>query len=538
MKTRLARNLSLLLSILLIVSFMGCATVKTTGEDTTSTKGDTKQETKEETKEQITLKCFATAGPYTKGDFNDLEMWKEYEKISGIKVNFESASGTAVAEKVGLMFASNTLPDFFFKNGMSKTDLSKYSTEGLIIPLDPYLKEYAPNFSKYMAEDSSIAKNIRMTDGKIYSFTYLVTASPSRVTPKLLVNDVWLQKSGVKMPSNLDELYNALVSFRDSDFNGNGKKDEIGVSSEYFVQTLRAISGSFGLMTRGSAQNKWDIDEATNKLRFIPTSARYKEYLQYLNKLYSENLLDQEIFTIDIAKFTAKAQQQQIGFAFAGNNNYLGDYKNDYVTLPAPLIGPHGDQLYSGRTIPVAGLTAQITNVNKYPGETVRWIDYFYSQDGIRLYFMGIEGETYYIDSNGKPQFTDYVTKNPNGLSMEEALGRFVAWSGGGNPSVADDLHFGNHLIPKISVEGAQALLPYTPKEVWGSFTYTPEESTRLSVLQQDIDTYVDDTAAKLIAGQVSFDTWDAYVSNIEKMGLKEYREIVQAALDRYSQFD
>ncbi|NSW91460.1 MAG: extracellular solute-binding protein [Firmicutes bacterium] len=523
----------LLLSIMITLSLFGCTSVKTTKDEEGS-----KQQVQEQEKKEITLKCFAVAGPYTKGDFNDLKIWKEYEKISGIKVIFESAISTAASEKVGLMFASNNLPDFFFKYSMSKTDLAKYSTEGLIIAIDPYLKEYAPNFSKYLAEDPSISKNIRMTDGKIYSFAYLVTAAPARISPKLFVNNEWLKKSGVNMPRTTDDLYNALIAFRDSDFNGNGKKDEIGVSGEYTIQVYRAFYGAFGLMTRGAAQDKWDIDEEKNELRFIPTSDRYKEYLQYLNKLYTEKLLDQEIFTIDIAKFTAKAQQKQVGFAFIHNNNYLGDYKDDYITLPAPLIGPHGDQLYSARTIPVAGLTAQITNVNKYPAETVKWIDYFYSEDGIRLYFMGIEGETYYIDENGNPQFTDYVTKNPDGLNMEEALGRYVAWSGGGNPSVADDKHFGNHLIPKITVDGANALIPYTPKEIWGSFTYTPEESTQLSVLQQDIDTYVDDMRAKFITGEVSFDTWNAYVANIEKMGLSEYRKIVQTALDRYNQFD
>jgi len=516
----------------------GCTSTSTSNQKDQTPSEKKQNETGESKSEQITLKCFAVAGPYTKGDFNDLEIWKEYEKISGIKVIFEAVVSSAANEKVGLMFASNTLPDFFFKYNMSKTDLSKYASEGSIIPLDPYLKEYAPNFSRYMAADPSIAKNIRMTDGKIYSFTYLVTASPSRISPKMFVNNKWLQQSGIAMPKTTDEFYSALKAFSESDYNGNGQKDEIGLVIENPGSIYTALYGSFGLMTRGIAGGKWDIDETTNELRYVPTSQRYKEMLQYINKLYSEKLIDQEYFTTEIAKFTAKAQQNIIGFGFCHNNNYFGDVKDDYITLPAPLIGPHGDQLYVGRTIPVSGLTAQITHVNKYPAETVRWIDYFYSEEGIRLYFMGIEGETYYIDENGNPQFTDYVTKNPDGLNMEEALGRYVAWSGGGNPSVADDKHFGNHLIPKITVDAANALLPYTPKEIWGSLTYTPEETKKLSVLQQDIDTYVDDMTAKFVTGQESFDKWDEYVATIERMGLSEYKKIVQVALDRYNQFN
>jgi len=525
--------LSVLLALFLLV---GCAVTSTNSQQKDQTTTTQQQEEKKE--EQIVLKAFAVAGPYTKGDFNDLAIWKEYEKISGIKVVFESVVSSGASEKIGLMFASNTLPDFFFKCQLSKTDVAKYAADGLLIPLDPYLKEYAPNFSKYLEADPSISKNIKMTDGKIYSFCYLVTAAPSRISPKLFVNNKWLQQSGIAMPKTTDDLYNALVAFRDSDYNGNGQKDEIGLVMDGPAGIYTALYGCFGLMTRGTAGGRWDIDEATNELRFIPTSDRYKEMLQYINKLYTEKLIDQEYFTTEIAKVTAKAQQNIIGFAFIHNNSYLGDIKDDFVTLPAPLIGPHGDQLYVGKTVPVGGLTAHITNVNKYPVETVRWIDYFYSEEGIRLYFMGIEGETYYIDENGNPQFTDYVKNNPDGLNMEEALGRYVCWSGGANPSVADDKHFGNHLISQITVDAANALLPYTPKEVWGSFTYTPQESKELSVLQQDIGTYIDEMTAKFVTGQESFDKWDEYVATIEKMGLSEYRKIVQAALDRYNQLD
>ena len=43
---------------------------------------------------------------------------------------------------------------------------------------------------------------------------------------------------------------------------------------------------------------------------------------------------------------------------------------------------------------------------------------------------------------------------------------------------------------------------------------------------------------AKFVTGQESFDKWNEYVANIEKMGLGEYKKIVQAALDRYKQLD
>ncbi|MFR3482336.1 MAG: hypothetical protein ACLTXL_01820 [Clostridia bacterium] len=75
-----------------------------------------------------------------------------------------------------------------------------------------------------------------------------------------------------------------------------------------------------------------------------------------------------------------------------------------------------------------------------------------------------------------------------------------------------------------------------TPDEIWGTFVYSVEDTQRLSILQQDIDTYLSDMTAKFITGEVGFDQWDAYKQRIEQLGLEEYRQITQRALDTYNQ--
>ncbi len=496
---------------------------------------DSTKDDSEKKDELITIKGFAMEGPYTKGKFNDLAMWKVVEKATGVKVDFESAPSSAINEKVKLMFASNKLPDLFFKIPFTSADVTNYSSQGSIIPLNDLFAQNAPNFSKYLSEDPSIEKGIRMSDKKIYGFPYLVTCTASRVTPKLLVNQKWLEQDKLEMPKTLDDLYQMAVKFKDSDFNKNGEKDEIPICFEAIWAVKNSLFGSYGLMNRGANSSNWDIDPETNELRFINTAERYKEFLQFVNKLYTEKLMDQEVFTMEIAKLTAKAEQNVFGFAFIGNSNYLGKLKEDFTHIPSTLAGPHGDDMYSARTTPLAGQNTFITKNNQYPAETVKWVDYFYSQEGIRTFFMGIEGETWEMGPDNKPKFTDFVVKNPDGLGMEEVLGRYVCWSGGANPSVADNIHFGDHLIPKSSVDSANVLIPYTPKEIWGSFVYTPEQLEKLTILQTDIDTYVTDMQAKFISGKVGFDKWDEYVKQVEKLGLQEYKKIVQEALDTYN---
>jgi putative aldouronate transport system substrate-binding protein len=538
----------LILIVLLAVLLAGCTATPTGTTQATTTKPTTSQTTAAPTttqtpllndsgfpivNEPITLTAFAVKGPYNKGDFNELAIWKLYEEMTGIKVVFTAVEAAQAAEQRGLLFASNQLPDMIFKSGMSPADQTKYADEGSLKPISDYL-DYAPNFVKLMGIRPEIEKATKLEDGNIYGFPYLVTASPANISPKLFINQKWASSAGIQMPTTIEQLVAVLEAFKGSDWNGNGQPDEIPLGVDNQGNLYRALYGSFGLGNHGVVNGMWDEHPQTGKIRYYAVSDEYRTFLQYINQLYTKQLVDQEYFTVDLAKFSAKAQQNQIGVCFIHNNNYLGDYKDDFVTLPGPLKGPEATLLYAGRNLVVAGQNTFITKMNKYPEASVRWVDYFYAEEGVRMYFMGIEGETWAMDSNGKPQFTDLVKKNPEGLNMEEVLGRYVAWSGGGNPSIADDLHFGNHLIPKITVDAADALMPKTPQEVWAAFTFSSEDTQRLAVVSQDINTYVDDMRAKFITGNVSFDTWPAYVKTIQDMGLNEYTAIMQRGLDNY----
>lgn len=484
--------------------------------------------------EPLTLTAFASAGPYTKGDFNDLAMWRVMEKLTNITFKFETS--TSGQEKLGLLFAANTLPDVIFKTGLSTNEVSGYAEEGQLVAIDPYLEEYAPHFSALLKEHPEIRKAITMPDGHIYGFPYLVLASPSNCSPKTFINTKVLEKLGLTEPTTLDELTAVLRAFKNSDYNGNGKADEIPWCMEN-IGNLRALYGTFGLGTRGGSSATWDIDPATGELRFIPAAEGYRQMLEYAAMLYREGLLDEEAFTATIPTLTAKAEQNQLFFVTCSNNNYLSTYKDDYKGLEAPLtLEKDGEKFWAGQNLAVYANNTFITNRCENPAAVVKYFDYFYSQEGITLFFMGIEGETFYYDENGNPQFTDYVIKNPDGMNMEEALGTYVCWSGGGNPSVADDIHFGVHLIPEITVTAAQNLLKYGPDVIWpADFSYTTEEAEQLAEYKLEINTYAEDMRAKFITGSESFDNWDKYIEQLNRMDLQGYMELTQTALDRYN---
>ena len=486
--------------------------------------------------EPITMTAFATAGPYTKGDFNDLAMWRVMEELTGITMNFEAAPSGQSAEKLGLLFASNKLPEIIFKTSLSNDNVVNYAEEGQLIPIDPYLEEYAPNFYAILEAQPEIRKAITMADGHIYGFPYLVTASPSNCSPKLFINTKALEAIGKEAPTTLDELTDVLRAFKDNDYNGNGAADEVAWAADGYVQLTKALYGTFGLGTRGGNNLNWDIDPESGELRFIPTADGYRDMIAYLASLYQEGLIDQEVFTGLIPELTAKAEQNRLLFVTAHNTSYLSTYADDYTGIEPLVVNAGDEKHWAGQTLAVYPNNTFITNKCQNPAAAVQYFDYFYSDEGIRLFFMGIEGETWETDENGKVVFTDYVKANPDGMGMEEALGTYVCWSGGGNPSVANDEYFGSQLINQTTVEAAQKLIAYGPEIIWpGSFSYTTEEAELLAEYVLEIDTYVKDMTSRFISGAESMDNWDKYVEQINKMDLAGYTELVQTALDRYN---
>ncbi len=486
----------------------------------------------------LTLKFLAAAGPFNKGDFSQVEIWKAYEQLTGIHVDWEAVPSENVNEKKNIILASGNYPDAFFKISFTSDELTKYGEQGILRPINNLIENYAPNFKKVLDENPDVKKGITMLDGNIYSLPYLVTATPSRFGMKMFVNRKWLDKLGLQPPTTTDELYTVLKAFKQSDPNGNQKADEIPLSSaQQILGILFPLKGAWGLGTRGGNHPLVDVDEATGKLRFIPADPKYKEVLQYISKLYTEKLIDEEIFTITMAKLAAKGAQNQIGFSFSTSNTYVGqEHQDDFVGLPGALKGPNGDQLFAMFTSSLASpATFEMTASNKNPEATMRWIEYFYGDEGIKLYFMGIEGKTYVTGADGKVKYSDEVLKNPNGLTREEVLGKYVVWSGGNNPSIAGDKYFGDHAIPEITRDAGNKLMPFAPKEVWSNFNYSTADADRMKTLTNDMNTYINDMAAKFITGNTSFDKWDEYVNTINKMGLEEFMQIYERGYQQYS---
>ncbi|MCV4232747.1 extracellular solute-binding protein [Virgibacillus sp. LDC1] len=533
---------SLLLTCMLSVSLaVGCSSKGSGGTAESDSAGEGKTAMNETgfpiVSDKMTVTGFAGKF-FANADWNNIKLWQEYEKMTNIQVQWDTVHKDNLAEKRNLLLAGGDYPEMFYASAFPRADLLKYGKQGAFIPLNDLIDQYAPNFKALMEKYPVIEKGITMPDGNIYGLPTLYDPEFRSVlygTP--WVKSEWLTKLGLQEPQTLDEFYDMLKAFKEKDPNGNGQKDEYawgGVGTAGIVNYLR---GSFGLNYHGTSNINVDTDPASGKVRFIPTDPRYKELLQFVNKLYKDGLLEQDIMSVKSTEVDAKGVEGLLGVV--DNVDPVAIYNQEgYVGLPV-LKGPHGDQMFSATGSPLGNIGMFVlTDKAKNPAALIRWMDYFYSDEGIRMFFMGWEDETYKEDAEGNVDYVDEIKNNPDGLNLDQAVGQYLIWPGGYYPGFVTQKYFKGAEGLQTSVENAKKAEPYViPQDkVWPPFNFTADEQSELTGIQTDIHTYVDEMRDKFIAGNESFENWDQYVANLQKMGSERYLAIYQSAADRYTE--
>lgn len=487
--------------------------------------------------EQIELEFFTGKYEPNLDDYEETLVFKTYAEETNVNVTFDEVPFASLTERRNLALAGGDYPDVFYSSRIPAADLFSYGQQGVFIPLNDLIEEYAPNIQAFFDKHPDARKGLTMPDGNIYSIPsyYDPEFLPMLIGKPLWINEDWLNELGMEEPTTTDELYEYLTAVKDTDLNGNGENDEIPLSATSTGAIRDMVKGAWGLGTRGVNHPYIDIDPETDDLRFLQTDPMYKEMLEYVNKLYEEGLIDSEVHTMDDANLNAKGAQGILGANISPNPRTVMNQDN-FIGL-GTLEGPHGDNMYSQVKAPVAHVGAfAITDANEHPEATIRWIDYFFGEEGATFQFMGIEGETYDVAEDGELVYKEEITDNPDGLTMDEALTPYVTWMGGSYPGyVQYDYFKGSESLPS-AVEVGEKVEPHVPEEIWNRFTYTEEELSFKQSIGSDIETYVNEQEALFISGDKPFSEWESFVDQVNQMGLEEYLEVEAATYERYQE--
>ena len=477
------------------------------------------------------------------GDPNDLVINQRIAEDTNVNINWvDLGTGTERLEKLKLLLNSGDYGDGIYSNvSITEADVSTYAAAGVLIPLEDYItEELTPNLWTLKQKSPESFAVETHQDGHIYALPRVSQYRPDYLESPIWINKEWLEAVDMDVPTTADELYEVLKAFKEQDANGNGDpNDEIpltGSAKTNLFDWIRYIN-PWGLVD-SIQENFLALDQETLKPVFIPADERYKEAVAFFHKLYAEGIMDPEFITQDGSMSDAKWKNADVSLVGTGiaweTSSATQPHSDEYVPM-LPLAGPNGDRYIRGNDEIIIYHRNEytITTACEHPEVAMRWADYFSTDDISVQSYWGPYGVALNKDEDGNITFLD----PPEGKNGDQWYWEICPRDYG--PKYVTPEFEAKITLPENSGDGAKLKEDEMMKEFvakpYPVVNYTAEQSEEISSLTVDIYKYVNETWASWIVNGGIDEQWDAYVDQLNQMGLERLMEIYQEALDVYN---
>jgi putative aldouronate transport system substrate-binding protein len=464
--------------------------------------------------------------------YEEMSLLQDLEEQTNIQIKWENVPDNVYEERKNLLLASGDLPDAFYNTGFTDSDIATYAANGTLIPLEDLIEEHAPNLMEVFEKRPEIRQAVTAPDGHIYTLPAAEELGIGAVPFFWGINKTWLDKLGMDVPTTVEEYREALVAFKNEDPNGSGSSDEIPLS---FIDGwwCADIGDLFGALT-GMPDNPQHKIVREGEVIFTAAQLEFRDAVAELHEWFADGLIDPEAFAQDASQYLAKGKTSTpvLGsFVRWEIEEVVGTDRVDDYVLMGPLEGPAGRVVGQSNGGEYARDAFAITKENPAPAATMRWVDELYEPYMSAQVAWGPIGEVFEEDENGKLQYLP----PPEGTTPGE-FRQLVAPVG---PRVTLQEDFETVVEPEERAKQRlddleEHYAPYLEPENYPSVFFTEEELTELSQLETEILDLVDQQRARWIVDGGVEAEWDAYLDQLESMGLERMVEIYQAALDRY----
>ena len=469
-------------------------------------------------------------------DFNEHTVFQAVEERTGVHVEFVSAGGMGDAEALTLWAAAGTLPDLIPNAAANYPGGGEVAVaDDILMDVSSYL-EYAPDYDYYRTRTPEDEQDSLTDSGYVVELTSFFSEDLGPSTGPMIRQD-WLDDQGLDTPVTYDDWHEVLTAFHnayDPDYTFL-LPNTISAQNNYFASGFGVLS--YTANARGRVTDPFYQVDGTVKFSLLEDG--FRDYIALLNQWYTEGLISRDFVSCeadtngpDLAGYVTSGQTG-IWFGDVSQMQSYDESANDpgfhCVAITDP-VQKEGDITHfdSDRT----GLTSySVAATCENPEIVMEWVNYWFTDEGVRLANYGIEGESYTLDEDGTPQYTELMTANPDGDTFKtcQLLYTMVMV-----PTVVDTrASFGLYSDAQLAAQ-----------EIWSSniddayvlpeITMTEDENNELSSIYSDLSTMVSEKLIKFIIGDEPMDNWSAFVTDMEDMNAQRCVEIYQDALDRY----
>ena len=493
--------------------------------------------------------------------YEDLLMYQEMSKITGIEVDFiHPTAGSTGSEAFQILLTSADMPDmieYSWKNYPGGADAA--ISNKVIISLNNYLKDYAPNYYEYMEgakneANGGLYKAQAMTQGgNYYGFGNLSIGTYRNFGGLVLRKDL-LDKWNLDVPVTIDDWTEILATAK-----ANGVKYPITGSS-----TLFAINGVDTFNTAWNVSKLYHLDG--DRVVLSVDTPEYKEYVKTMADWMKKGYIDPDYITngseVMLANMTSGKSIATFCYVGSGMGKLLPAMENseefpdyDLVACPNPVLNEgdvcHFQSIAAEATDPSIAISTScgLKDEERYK-EAIKWCDFLYSEEGKELKIFGVEGKTFTkaekaeVGEDGEKYtytYTDLIydsekQESVGAHSVEAALYHYMRPAN--SPGLNQHTDYLNGFYPYESQKEAIVLwnsnTETARKYNYPTVTYTNEETARNNELNAKALDTLNAAISNIILGKADISTYDAAIAKAKKDGYDEMLKIRQAAYDRY----
>ena len=426
-------------------------------------------------------------------------------------------------------------PDVWDRASTPSSLIKEWIQDDVILDLTNYLPKYAPDFWEYInrPENETARKSIVDDEGRYWYIPSMRESTYNITYQGPMIRKDWLDACGLNIPVTMDDMEKVLIAF----------KEKYGAAYAGTLSYFKNVGFCAGTDAFASLTFKTYVDD-NGKIQCGNVQPEWKAYLEYINRWYEMGLIDADFFTADNAMVQQKAANNKAGVIFAAmsqltkyvddaekNGNgaeWIGiEYLRTAAGEPTSMIQTSASNFDNVDTIFINSKIEE----DKIP-VVLNWLNYFFTEEGMEYANFGEKGEVYTRDAEGNVKWTELITNDPLGTSA--ALAKYTGWTGTGIGIQSADFVRAKNAQQAVdavykwieNTEGMEHCVPL--------LSYTDDESMQYKDRQAAISKYVEEVALKFVTGEKSLDEFDAFVAELDKLGLQECLKAHQSAYDRF----
>lgn len=463
---------------------------------------------------------------YTEDGLGDTDASALWEEVTGVKVE----NLTWNNEQMMTSLASGDIPDAIVMPWtFPKDKVYEYGAAGKFLDFSKHLDKM-PNVSALIERYPEILDVCTYPDGAMYSLPQVTWTNTTQSNLLYIRTDLLADMGWDHIPSTTDEFLSFIKEAQAKYGADNTEFVAFMPQNNTYMRwnATNSISATLFPSFGELVETGLTLDHKGNVVLGAATE-QYKHYLEFMHEVWNSGAFETEIYTLDAAagKATIENGNCAISIGTMAPVSIFEDGVQD-VAVMEPLTSEYqSEKQWMKQSI--VNYRGCVANANCADLDTLlAWVDSFYATEENPLTADG----TVFGLSICFGRLGVHWTKDGDSMTWTTTETGFTNYY--------DALCSGEFLYAptnRLLVKGTgtnENLLPYAvTKSGMDTMCLSEDDQDIFNDIWTDMETYISQMHGKFISGEEDIEAgWDAYLKNLEKMGLDELLEIYQNTYD------